>query len=263
MKKLWALFTYINYLFSSRSRYTTHSPFVYDLINNVLRDKTSYRDFVSLNKYRKKVEASKTIIDTVDFGSGAGNREYKEYKERVGKIAKRRTHSKKHLEILYKLTRYLKPAQMLEFGTAVGFSSLYMQKGFRKGKLTTMEGCTVLSQIAVRGFKIFNADDINMVIGNFDTNIVPVLEKMETLDFVFFDGNHSKEPTLFYFEECMEKRNEDSVFVFDDIHWSPGMSSAWKKIKQDSRVSFTIDIYWIGLVFFKKGFAKQDFIINY
>ncbi len=263
MKIFWALITYVNYFFSSRSRYKTHSPFVYDFINNVLRDKTKYRDFVSLNKYRKSVESRTSIIETVDFGSGAGNKEYREFKEKLGTIAKRRSHSKKRLELLYRLTRYLQPKQMLEMGTAVGFSSLYLQKGFRNGKLTTMEGCTALSQIAARGFKTFNAEDIEIIIGNFDNNLKPTLEKMDSLDFVFFDGNHSKLPTLYYFEQCMNKINEDSVFVFDDIHWSPGMSSAWKTIKEDPRVSFTIDIYWIGLVFFKKGFAKQDFVINY
>ena len=263
MKIFWALITYVSYFFKSRSRYKTHSPFVYDFINDVLRDKTQYREFASLNKYRKRVESSKTTIHTVDFGSGAGNKEYREFSAKLGSIAKRRSHSKKRLELLYRLTKYFEPKQMLEMGTAVGFSSLYLQKGFREGKLTTMEGCTVLAQVAARGFKIFNAEDIEIVIGNFDTNIVSTLEKMKTLDFVFFDGNHSKEPTLFYFDKCMEKRNENSVFVFDDIHWSLGMSSAWEEIKSDRRVSFTIDIYWIGLVFFKKGFAKQDFVINY
>lgn len=263
MKILWAFITYLKYIFKSRSRYKTHSPFVYDFINNVLRNKKKHHDFASLNKYRKKLETSNTIITTVDFGTGAGNREYREFTKKVGKIARRRSHSRKHLELLYRLTHYLQPNQMLELGTSVGFSSLYLQKGFRDGKLTTMEGCAVLAQIAERGFKIFNARDIEIVIGNFDVNLYTTLENIDTLDFVFFDGNHSEEPTLFYFEQCVRKINEDSVFVFDDIHWSPGMSRAWKTIKEDPRVSFTIDIYWIGLVFFKKGFAKQDFIINY
>jgi len=262
MKRLWAAASYIRYLTKSRSVYKTHSPFVYNFIVNVLNDKKECKDFKSLHKYRKKVMSSKTQIVTTDFGSGSGRKEYKEYTSPVGKIAKRRSQSKQHLELLYRITHYFKPAQMLEIGTAVGFSSLFLQKGNREGKLTTMEGCSVLAQIAARGFKLFNAKDIEIVIGNFDTTLWPTIEKMETLDFVFFDGNHSEQPTISYFNDCMEKVNEDSVFAFDDIHWSPGMSRAWKRIKNDSRVSFTIDLYWLGLVFFKKGFAKQHFVIR-
>lgn len=263
MKKVWAAITFINYLIHSKSRYKTHSPFVYSFINDVLRDKKQYPVFSALHKYKKKIRSSSSVVESVDFGSGAGKKEYRTITEKIGKIAKRRSHSKKHLELLFRLTRYFKPEQMLEMGTAVGFSSLYLKKGYPEGKLTTMEGCASLSDIAANAFKIFHISDINIVMGNFDVMLSSTLKKFDSLDFVFFDGNHKKEPTLNYFEQCVEKVNENSVFVFDDIHWSYGMSSAWKKIKNDDRVSFTIDLYWIGLVFFKKGFDKQHFVLRY
>lgn len=263
MKRLWALSTYLGYLVTSRTRYKTHSPFVYGFINNVLRDKTKYPEYSKLHEYRKKISSSTSFVETVDFGSGAGKKEYRTFTKKVGKIAKQRTHSKKHLELLFRLTKFFKPSQMLEMGTAVGFSSLYLKKGFPKGKLTTMEGCAGLADIANNGFKMFHVRDIEIAIGNFDITLPSTLKKFDALDFVFFDGNHKEKPTLNYFEQCVEKVNEESVFVFDDIHWSPGMSRAWKKIKSDERVSFTIDIYWFGLVFFKKGFDKQNFVLRY
>jgi hypothetical protein len=36
---------------------------------------------------------------------------------------------------------------------------------------------------------------------------------------------------------------------------------AWEMIKADPRVNITIDLYFIGLVFFKKGQAKENFTI--
>ncbi len=79
----------------------------------------------------------------------------------------------------------------------------------------------------------------------------------------FFDGNHRKEPTLRYFEQCIHFSNENSIFVFDDIHWSKGMESAWEYIKNDRRVSITIDLFWFGIIFFVEGVEKQDFVIRY
>jgi predicted O-methyltransferase YrrM len=263
MKILWAIYSYIVYLLKSRSRYKTHSPFVYDLINDVLRDKENYPKYYGLHKYRMKLSGSSSMIETVDFGSGAGKKEYRTFTEKVGKLAKQRTHSRKRLELLFRLTQYFKPDQILEIGTAVGFSSLYLKRGNTKSKLTTMEGCAGLAHIANKGFKVFHFDDVQIVVGNFNVLLAPTIEKFETLDMVFFDGNHQEKPTLNYFEQCMIKANENSVFMFDDIHWSPGMSKAWKKIKNDPRVAFTIDIYWLGLVFFKKSLAKQHFVIRY
>jgi predicted O-methyltransferase YrrM len=82
------------------------------------------------------------------------------------------------------------------------------------------------------------------------------------VDFVFFDGNHQKQPTINYFEICLQKAHEKSVFVFDDIHWSEEMEQAWAYIKNHPKVTVTIDLFWIGIVFFRTEQVKEHFIIN-
>jgi hypothetical protein len=79
------------------------------------------------------------------------------------------------------------------------------------------------------------------------------------VDFAFFDGNHRYEPTLRYFELCLAHRTDNSVFVFDDIHWSEEMERAWEAIKAHPDVTITVDLFYIGLVFFRKGRPKQHF----
>ena len=57
---------------------------------------------------------------------------------------------------------------------------------------------------------------------------------------------------------------ESSVIILDDIHWSEGMESAWNIIKTDDRVLLTIDLFFFGLIFFRKEFQiKQDFTIRF
>lgn len=263
MKKLWHIYTYFIYLFKSRSRYSTHSPFVYEFVEAVLKDKKSRKEFDKLNKYKEKTFKSRTQVETVDFGSGAGNKAYRTFTTEVGKLAKRRTHSKKHLEDLFKISNYFKPSVTLEMGTAVGISSLYLKKGNTEGRHITMEGCAGLAHVAQKGFTINHADDIEIITGNFDNTLPELLNKLDALDMVFFDGNHKKEPTLSYFEQCLKLSNENTVFLFDDIYWSKGMTSAWEEIKNHPSVTFTIDLYWMGMVFFKKGISKQNFVIRY
>ena len=76
---------------------------------------------------------------------------------------------------------------------------------------------------------------------------------------VYFDGNHSKEATLSYVKMMLPTIHNDTVWIFDDIYWSPEMTQAWEKIKTMPEVSVTIDCYWLGLVFFRKEQAKEDF----
>jgi predicted O-methyltransferase YrrM len=89
-----------------------------------------------------------------------------------------------------------------------------------------------------------------------------VIDTLDTVDFVFVDGNHQKQATLNYFEWCLPKVTENTLLIFDDIYWSEGMKEAWTQIKAHPDVTVTIDLFWIGLVYFRKGQVKEDFLVR-
>ena len=108
--------------------------------------------------------------------------------------------------------------------------------------------------------------NIESIVGNFDIVLTSNLQHLTSnfkLDFVFFDGNHKKIPTLNYFKQCLEYAHNTSVFIFDDIHWSDEMEEAWGEIKSNQKVSVTIDLFFMGLVFFRKEQEKEDFVVRY
>ena len=263
MKKLLLIYRYIIYWFKSRTRYRIHSQFVFDFTNNILRDREEYGDYSVLWKHRNELAESTDPIETVDFGIGAGKKAYSTRMLSLGKIVRLRSHNESRLKLLYRMTRYYKPKNILEFGTAAGISASYIKKGNQESSMTTLEGCANLAARANEYFEELGLRNIEIAVGNFDVTLDEVLKKFSDLDFVFFDGNHRKEPTLRYFQKCAQLANENSIFVFDDIHWSSDMESAWNSIKSDTRVSVTIDLFWFGLVFFRKGIEKQDFILYY
>ena len=262
MKKLHLSKCYLDYLMKAKSKYVIHSPFVYELVTKVLRDKTKYEDYVLLNEVKIRQAETEDFIETVDFGASAGKSGYKTLMLHKGKIVRQRSAKKSQLELLYRLSKFLKPEVILELGTAAGISAAYLKKGFPSSKLITLEGCANLANFAEDTFLKLKLKNIEVVSGNFDVTLDDVLKNEKKLDLVFFDGNHRKEPTLRYFKSCLKLAHENSVFVFDDIHWSSGMEEAWTAIKANNEVSITIDLFWMGLVFFKKGIAKQDFIIK-
>jgi predicted O-methyltransferase YrrM len=78
------------------------------------------------------------------------------------------------------------------------------------------------------------------------------------------DGNHRKKPTLDYFNQILPLLPNEGCIVFDDIHWSREMEEAWADICADHRVTLTIDLFAIGLVFVRKEqLEKQHFTIRY
>ncbi|MFA5417851.1 MAG: class I SAM-dependent methyltransferase [Bacteroidales bacterium] len=254
--------SYLRYLLSAKTRYTIHSPFVYNLVNDVLRDTTRHKDFSTLEAVRKKLLSNTNLVETVDMGAGAGKKKYTTAVFPVGKLVKLRSQRKTQIEMLYRLVKYLKPNTILEFGTAAGVSGSYLKMAWPASKMITMEGCSGLAAVAESVFSDLNLSDIQVSVGDFDAILPSVLQQVDRLDFVFFDGNHRKEPTLNYFNQCLPLANESSVFIFDDIHWSPGMEAAWAEIKKHKEVSITIDLFWCGMVFFRKGIEKQNFIIR-
>ncbi len=91
-----------------------------------------------------------------------------------------------------------------------------------------------------------------------------LLSQIQNVDLAYIDGNHRKTPTLSYFRQFQQRSTDNSIFIFDDIHWSEGMEEAWKEIQQHPAVTLTVDLFFIGLVFFRKDFkAKQHFVIRF
>ena len=90
------------------------------------------------------------------------------------------------------------------------------------------------------------------------------MKTQNALGLVFFDGNHRKDATLRYFNQCLEKANEDSIFIFDDIHWSEEMQDAWKEIKAHPQITLALDVFQFGICFFRKEkLAKEEFLLRY
>lgn len=263
MNKFPIIYRYLKYLLKSKTRYRIHSQFVFDFVNNILRDKTLYGDYNKLWEHRNKLAGSDEFVETVDFGAGAGDKAYSTKIVKYGKIVRLRSNDEPRLKLLYRIVKYYKPDNILEFGTAAGISTVYIKSGNPISNMITLEGCANLAAKANESFNELGFKKLNIAVGDFDSTLKDVLQKLKKLDFVFFDGNHRKEPTLRYFEKCMQFSNESSIFVFDDIHWSKGMESAWEYIKNDSRVSITIDLFWFGIVFLRKGIDKQNFILHY
>ena len=85
---------------------------------------------------------------------------------------------------------------------------------------------------------------------------------MKQVDLAYLDGNHSYTATIDYFNKILPYTNQNSVIVLDDIYWSNEMLKAWKQLTQHPSVTYSIDIYSSGFLFFNNNMkSKQHFVL--
>jgi predicted O-methyltransferase YrrM len=261
MSKFKTALRYLKYLRKGKSKYFIHSPFVFEFVDEVLFNKHHFYAYDEVEKRRDLLLISDRKVTVTDFG--AGSRVNNDLVKPVSQIAKNAAKPKKYGQLLHRIVSHYQPETMLELGTSLGITSMYEASANKSGKLYTHEGCPETAKIAHGIFHAYPLKNIEIVVGDFAKTLDNTLSKIDKIDYAFFDGNHQKIPTLEYFEKSLEKAHDQTLFIFDDIHWSDEMEEAWETIKEHPRVTVTIDLFFIGLVFFKPDQAKEDFIIRY
>jgi len=238
-----------------------HSPFLYELYNNVIIDQTPFYVFDDIESIRAKLLLTHMSIKINDFGAGSSVNPAKSRK--ISDIAKNTLKAKKYGQLLFRLVNRFQPNLILELGTSLGVSTLYLASSNSKSNVVTVEGCPNVAKVAQINFDKIGVKNVELVNKKFDDFLPNYLNQIKQLDFVFFDGNHTKEATLRYFDWCLDKAVPTSVFVFDDIYWSKGMKEAWKEIKKHPKITTTIDLFAMGIVFFNTDLSKEDFVLKY
>ena len=249
--------TYSRHLCKAKTRYKVHSPFVFELVNDVLRNLPREGFMNDIEHLRTEMKQSGEMLHKTDLG--AGGQKSRHYALPLRHIARTSLQNSRSCRRMLALARFVGARNMLELGTSLGVSSLYLAKGIPEAKLTTIEACPQTAAKARENFNKLNALNIELIVDDAGKAIRSFSNDQEPFDFVYFDANHRYEPTRDYFNAMLKYTHEDSVFVFDDIHWSEEMSKAWHEIIQNERVSISIDFYSFGLLFFRKRIERQNF----
>ena len=253
--------SYSRFWLRSGNAHGLHSPFVFGLYTSVVRHTGLFGAYAAIEARRQQLLNSPASISVTDFGAGSHTGAGQQ--RRVADIARTAAKPKHLAQLLFRLVNYFRPATVLELGTSLGLTTAYLAAAGSQHRVITLEGCPNVAAVARETFAALHLSNIEIVEGNIDHTLAPALAALgEPVDFVFFDGNHRYAPTLQYFELCLAHRTDESVFVFDDIHWSPDMERAWEVIKAHPDVRLTVDLFHIGLVFFRKNQPKQHFSLR-
>lgn len=257
---LFRIKSYLKFLWKSKNEHGVHSPFVFNLVTKCFYDKKPKPEYQVLKNYRNLLLKNKKHIEVTDFG--AGSKVFKSNKRQIAKITKTAGITPKRAELLLRITHYFQPESILEIGTSLGLATSALTLGNPKAKIITLEGCPETASQCQLQLQKFNLNNVECVITEFNNYLSDSQLSTFCFQLVYFDGNHQKQATLDYFELLLTTITNESIWIFDDIHWSKEMEETWEIIKKHPKVNVTIDTFQWGIVFFRREQEKEHFVIR-
>ncbi|MFO8002125.1 MAG: class I SAM-dependent methyltransferase [Marinilabilia sp.] len=263
MKLLWqrgrAFFRY--FLLSRHYKgFGIHSPFVFYLVREIFYEGHPFYAFKTIEAARRMMLKNKQTVYTGSFGasSAVGGRT-----RTIKELVASGSLPPKYGRLLFRLINHFSVRNIVEIGTGTGVGTLFLALPDSSARITTVEGNHQLSHVAQRLYEVVDVKNVTVVNGIFRQVLPEIVDGYDCLDLVYFDGDHRYSSTLEYFEMCLRKIHNDSIFVFDDIHWSCEMEKVWKEISCHPRVTVSIDLYRIGIVFFRRECSKQHYVVRF
>lgn len=181
---------YLLHRITAKNRHGLHSPFVSQLLDDVIYDFRPFAVYTELKQEAKKLPADGTNHNPLSVN-----------------------------RLLYRLVAHFNPKQIAVSQAVNNVTRLYALKG-------------------IPDAEILNAD-------------TPLTQPA---DCFIIDAMH---PVLSY------ALTPQSVVVITNIHRSRRTQAAWQAIKANPQVTITIDLFYIGLVFFKPNQAREHFKLKF
>lgn len=239
-----------------------HSPFVYSFIREVLNTNSVGEIPDRIESIRQKLLSDETVLEVEDFG--AGSTAGLTNKRMVKRIASTSLKSKKYAQLLYRLVQKFQPETIVELGTSLGITTAYLASVLPMSRVYTFEGAEAVADKAKTVFDTLQLSNIYLLTGPFQKTLPSKLEEINQIDFTFIDGHHQYDATVRYFEWLLPKIPDAGIVILDDIHWSNGMEQAWEEIRRHPRVKISIDLFFVGILFFRsEQFEQEHFTIRF
>lgn len=253
--KIHSLKQYILYAFRAKTKYKVHSPFVFNFIRDILESSDGKNSqlphdlFNYYAKYNKKID----IIQNAGEGSLVLKNEAIKLSSLIAKIGI----PKKYGNVLFNICYHYNCEEVIELGTSLGISTSYLAAN-KACNVQTIDANTPIQALAKKAFLKLNVQNISFINARFDEVLEEICSETATISLLFIDGDHNKEATIRYFETCLPYIQENTIIILDDIYWSEGMTQAWNHICKHEDVQLSIDLYRLGILFFRKEQKQKE-----
>jgi predicted O-methyltransferase YrrM len=254
MERWWQI---IQFYWQAQTARQLHAPLAFRFATEVLESSALPFEEAPIQQLRQQLEACDDVVEVTDFG--AGSSVHRRPVRRIKDLARSSAGSRQVAARLARCIQEFEVKNVLELGTSLGLTSAYLGAA-ATGKVTTLEGCPNLSALAQKHHHKLGIQNTEVITGPFRETLPAVLTQMDTLELVYFDGDHRGKELLWQYEHCLAKSTPDTIFVIDDIYWSPDMTRAWEALCQRPEVRLSLDLFTSGYLFFRgEVLTKQHY----
>jgi hypothetical protein len=277
----WRITRYLQHQFHIRHRkgHGIHSPYLFGFIHETVFNASRTGVPGEIVRVHRELRKDRTLIPSGSFGAGpVGDRSAE---RRVSSFVRNSSVSGRYGALLYRIARWFKPEMIIELGTGLGVSTLYLSAGCPQARLHTIEGNRERAEFAAALIKRCSLRNVKVHTGEMDVELERLLagpgggtgqpdpgaegeaagRGIRLLAFV--DGNHRYGPTIANVRRLVAAAGEEAVIVLDDIYWSKGMFAAWREVASWPWVRVTIDLFHAGILLLRRDLNKEHMKIKF
>lgn len=231
--------------FFHRRGYGIHSPFVFDLITNVVEQRLPFYGYTEIDRIRLHMQLSDQPIRFQD----------KLYP--VRKILQKQGISKKEGELLFRLANHYKPYDILTIGSSMGLIPLYLTGYASHLHCISLESETEMAAIAQENSRKKSTDSIQIYKGDYTYSLPQALRQFERIDCIYFSQELTEKTMEMIYHQCLPFIHYETCLIISGIHASSEKRNFWKQLCNDPKITVSVDLYKLGLIFFRPKLYKR------
>ena len=259
----WRILKYIEHLFylGHRKGHGIHSPYLFEFLNAVVFNGLKVKVPAEILSVHRELKGDRSMIPVGKLGAvsnvdSSGERS-------VSSFVRSSSVSEKYAALLYRISQWVKPEIIIELGSGLGISTLYLASANPDVPLHSIEGNCDRASFAAILLSRAGLGSASVHCGEMGEKLDELIPLINGRFVAFVDGNHRYEPTIAYVKRLMELAGEESLIIMDDIHWSKGMHAAWKEVISWPGVRVSIDLYHMGILLLRSDLDKASVKINF
>lgn len=260
---VWRILKYIEHQFYRRYRQGRHihSPYLFEFIHEVVFNASKRGVPAEIRKVHKALRKDRNLIPAGTMG--AQSAVDKSENRTVGSFVRSSSVSHKNGALLYRITQWFKPETIVELGTGLGISTIYLAAGSPQTQLHTIEGNHNRADFSSRVIKRSGLESVKVHRGAFEQKLEELIPDLRGRFVAFVDGNHYHEPTVRYIRSLVDLAGDEALIIMDDIYWSKEMQLAWKEVISWPEVKVSIDLFHMGILLLRRDLHNARLKIKF